>query len=530
MQTNTISQASKAEILKQSGFTLKLNYDSADIFDEDEFENFENITVWEKPVPFDNIHLPEFPVNELPVTIGDYVRAVAESVQVAPDMAAVASLAALAVCLQGKYVVEGKKDWIEPLNLYFMPVAPSSEFKSVTLKHSFEPVKLYETEENERLKSLIEENRIEKAILMNRKRMLEMKSSKSENCDHADIRELSEELSEFKEIRELRLFCGDVTPEKLVGVMKANNEKAAVISAEGGIFGTLAGRYSSGQANIDIILQGYSGDSVRIDRQNRESIDINNPKLTMLIFAQPRILEEVMANELFRGRGLSARFLYLFPASRVGNRVLASQSIPDVTRESYYTLINMLLKLKAAKDNKPQVIRLSEKAYKVFEGFYHKIEAMLAEELAYMADWGGKIRGAVLRIAGLLHVANKIERAQKITEADSDSLTVCESVMQSAVRIGEYFIEHAKKAYQVVGDNENQKNAEYILKKIIDNRFDNFKKSQIFQFCRKFKSVDELTEPLNLLVKYCYLKESEQEYTGTGRRPEKIYLVNPQIL
>ena len=60
---------------------------------------------WETPVPFDSVKIPEFPVNELPVIISDYVRAVAESAQVSPDMAAVASLATLALCLQGKYFI-----------------------------------------------------------------------------------------------------------------------------------------------------------------------------------------------------------------------------------------------------------------------------------------------------------------------------------------------------------------------------------------------------------------------------------------
>jgi hypothetical protein len=51
--------------------------------------------------------LPPFPVDCLPAVLRDYVRAVAEHSQTAVDMAAVIGLGVLAVCLQGKYVVEG---------------------------------------------------------------------------------------------------------------------------------------------------------------------------------------------------------------------------------------------------------------------------------------------------------------------------------------------------------------------------------------------------------------------------------------
>ena len=51
--------------------------------------------------------LPAFPVDALPDVIRNYVSAVAEHSQTAPDMAAVISLGVLATCLQGKYKIEG---------------------------------------------------------------------------------------------------------------------------------------------------------------------------------------------------------------------------------------------------------------------------------------------------------------------------------------------------------------------------------------------------------------------------------------
>ena len=84
---------------------------------------------WQKPIVFKNINLPAFPVEVLPCIISDYVRAVAETTQTSPDMSATASLAILALSLQGKFLIEGKKDWREPMNLYTIVVAPPAERK-----------------------------------------------------------------------------------------------------------------------------------------------------------------------------------------------------------------------------------------------------------------------------------------------------------------------------------------------------------------------------------------------------------------
>lgn len=85
---------------------------------------------WEQPIPFEIPILPPFPLDALSSKIKDYVLAVAESTQTPVDMAATAALTIMATCLQGKYKVAAKPDWIEPLNLYALIIAEPSERKS----------------------------------------------------------------------------------------------------------------------------------------------------------------------------------------------------------------------------------------------------------------------------------------------------------------------------------------------------------------------------------------------------------------
>jgi hypothetical protein len=93
-----------------------------------------------------------------------------------------------------------------------------------------EPIKLYENAVNERLAPDIERSKIEKQILQNRKKALESKAAKGKGDYIAEIQAISEEISEFKEIKPCRLFCDDITPEKLAGILYDNNGKTAIWS------------------------------------------------------------------------------------------------------------------------------------------------------------------------------------------------------------------------------------------------------------------------------------------------------------
>lgn len=92
--------------------------------------------------------LPAFPVDTLPDVIRNYVSAVAEHSQTAPDMAAVIRLDVLATCLQGKYKIEGTPGYCEPLSLYTVVIAAPGEQKSSVMRHMTTFLYEYEQEYN----------------------------------------------------------------------------------------------------------------------------------------------------------------------------------------------------------------------------------------------------------------------------------------------------------------------------------------------------------------------------------------------
>ena len=84
-----------------------------------------------------------------------------------------------------------------------------------------------------------------------------------------------------------RILADDVTPEACASLLVEQDGRLAVISAEGGIFDIMAGRYSGHVPVLDVWLKGHSGDPLRVDRKGREPEYVERPALTLSLMVQP---------------------------------------------------------------------------------------------------------------------------------------------------------------------------------------------------------------------------------------------------
>ena len=479
---------------------------------------------WEQPIPFTQHTLPTFPVDAFPPAIRDYVLAVAETTQTPVDMAATAALAVLALCQQGKYRIKGKDDWIEPLNLFTVIVAEPSERKSAVISHMTGAVHRFEAEYNKQHSGAVERSRMEKRILEKQQRNLEEMVIKGK-AQMEDLQDISLQLAGFREKMPMRLYVDDVTTEKLTSVLAENNGTAAIVSAEGGIFDMLAGIYTK-NVNIDVFLKAHSGDDIRVDRIGRSSESISLPALTVLLAVQPSVLSGMMSNGVFRGRGLTARFMYCMPQSKVGDRKYRTQPIPDEVSRCYEVLIRNLLQEGTPKT--PELLRLSPEADKLLESFAGEVEGKLKNEYSDIPDWAGKLTGAVLRISGLLCRAANAHCSDFLDI--SDSMIVSEEAMAGAISIGRYFTEHSRAAYSLMGADDLVKQSQYALDGIVKNSLQEFTRRDIMRICRSFKKAEQVQPVLNHLADlgYIALKEIEQTF-GKGRPANPTYMVNPLL-
>lgn len=479
---------------------------------------------WEPPIPFTQHTLPTFPVDAFPPVIRDYVLAVAETTQTPVDMAATAALAVLALCQQGKYRIKGKDDWIEPLNLFTVIVAEPSERKSAVISHMAGAVHRYEAAYNQLHANAVERSRVEKRMLEKEQHKLEEMVLKGK-AQIEDLQDVSMQLANFREVMPMRLYVDDVTTEKLTSVLSENGGTAAILSAEGGIFDMLSGIYTK-NVNIDVFLKGHSGDSIRVDRIGRNSESIMNPALTVLLAVQPNVLSGMMSNGTFRGRGLTARFMYCMPKSRVGDRQYRTQPIPDEVARCYEITIRNLLD--EEKPQTPELIYLSPGADKLLEAFAGEVESKLKSEYSDIPDWAGKLVGAVLRISGLLCRAANAKCADFLDVPEST--TVSPEQMTGAIAIGRYFTEHARAAYSLMGADDLVKQSKYTLDAIIKNGLTEFTRRDIMRICRSFKKTEQVQPVLNHLTDLGYLALKEAELPVSKGRPNNpAYLVNPLL-
>lgn len=469
-------------------------------------------------IPFEpeKSKLPRFPVECLPKVLGDYVNAVAEHSQTTPDMAAVVGLGVLASCLQGKFQIEGTPGYTEQLSLFVVVIASPGERKSSVLRDMTSCIAEYEKAENETLEPKIRENKKERAALERRIASLEKRlEKKAENAVEIELSSLQDRLEELPELKQVRYCADDCSIEALTSLLANNNGRMTVISAEGGIFDTIAGRYSN-KPNLDVWLKGHCGDTIRVDRLGREAEYIPNPALTAILSIQPSVLKEIMSNSVMAGRGLIARFLYSSPPSRIGKRVFCTPPVPAKMETAYKEKIYQLMALPVV--DQAETIRLSDEAKELISTYFLEHEKYLLEEGQDISDWANKYIGSILRIAALIHLA----------EYGPESSDVSADTLDNAIKIGQYFLEHARYAYALMEKDEDIKKAKFILRKIRQNGFTRGKRSELFQMCRSrhFGKTEDIFPILELLEKHGYIRQEQPDYAGVGRHPDVIVVVN----
>lgn len=498
-----------------------IDYLSSFGFGESE-QKKEALPQWQDPISFDEYVLPKFNIEIFPNWLKEYIEGIAESTQTPIDAASMATISILSTILSKKFYVNITNEWSESLNTYTVLALPPGNRKSSVFKLLQEPITSFEREEQERM---MKEVREQKAILnAKQKRVEAIEREYAKNGDSAtlnEIRELTNEIEEEQILSIPRYVTGDITVEKLGVLMAENNEKMAVLSAEGGgVFSNMAGRYSTdGKANIDIYLNGHTGDYTPIDRIGREPILLNEPCLTIGLFVQSEVVRDVPAT--FKERGLMQRFLYSFPKSLVGHRKITPRSISEEVRTKYMFGVRKLLQFQPSESIK---LTFDNEAIKLEQEIRQGIEYMLrdGEALADMREWGSKLAGQIIRIAGLLHVA---EHATGFLNTIPTKINI--HTLDNAKKIMSYFIEHARAAYGVMGVDKGAEDGKYLLEYLIKNGKESYTKREAFQGTKgTFKTVSRFEYAVLELEERNFIQKTITNNTGRGRKSYEL-LLNP---
>ena len=479
---------------------------------------------WQEPIPFGTPPPDPIPASCLPAWLGAMVDATAQSTETPIDLGALIAIAVTSSCIAGKAVVSPEPGYSEPVNLYTCPAMESGNRKTAVFTTLLEPVLEYERDriaqaEPER-KRLASERRTSEA------RIEKLRTKAASAADPSllvrEIQDLEANLPVVPSV--FRAHADDCTPERLASLMAEQGGRIAVFSDEGGVFDLLSGRYSKGVPNLDLWLKGHAVSPVRVDRADprRAPILLDRPHLTVGISPQPDVLESLRDKPGFRGRGLLARFLYGLPKSPLGYRKLEPRAVPREVAQQYRDGIRRLLEY-APKD--AIQLRLSQAAYREWKEFQRAIEVQFRDGgmLEGLKDWGSKLPGAALRLAGVFHFVEQIGRVSIGAEISLETVA-------RALELAACLISHARAVFALMERDPNIEHAQKLLSWIVRRGQESFSIRDCFRAHQpRFKRVDAMLPVVGLLEQHEYIRREPHESSG-GRRPSDVCQVNPAIL
>jgi replicative DNA helicase len=474
-------------------------------------------------------HLPPFPAEVLPDWAAEMVYAVAEFTQTPIDLAGSIGLAALSTAAGGRAEVEVRGSWREPTNLFTVVVLPPGSRKSAVFAAMVAPILAAEKALIERTMPVIIDAELSSKVAGKAAERAAMAAANADGSGRdtllAEATAAAMQADAISVPAKPQLIADDVTSETAASLLAAQGGRLAVMSPEGGIFATIAGRYS-GTPNLEVFLKGHAGDMIRVGRQSRTAEHVDHPALTLGLAVQPEVLRDIAGMPGFRGLGLLARILFALPENTVGRRRIGADPVPTKVASDYMNNLHTLV-LTLAEWTDPAVLVLTPDANAMVLDIERAVEPRLAQggAWAHIVDWGSKYTGAVVRIAGLIHLAEHL--------TDGWSRPVSADTIERAAMIGDYYAAHALAAFDDMGADTGTRNARHILGWIERTATSAFTKRELFRAVQSsaLKTTADLDPPLAVLETHGYLRQLDppvRARTG-GRPPSPSYLVHPDV-
>ncbi|GAA3759643.1 hypothetical protein HDA32_004732 [Spinactinospora alkalitolerans] len=486
---------------------------------------------WEPPVPLGAARtLPAFPVDALPDWVAAMVTGVAEETQTPADMAGCLALAALSTAAGGRAIVQVRGNWSEPVNIFTVVAMPPASRKSAVFRAMTAPLMRAEKQLVERVQPQIIEAQLARDVATGAaekaKRLATGSGPDGDPTLMADASDAAMAVEAIQVPPLPRLMADDITPEAAASLLAEQGGRLAVLSAEGGIFATLAGRYS-GVPNFEVFLKGHAGDMLRVDRKGAPAEHVEHPALTLGLAVQPEVISEIATGPGFRGKGLLGRFLYSLPASNVGYRRIDPDPVPEDVAAVYDTQLQTLVHALADWDD-PIRLQVHPDALSALQSHAEVLETRLrpdSGDLNHIGDWAGKYIGAVARLAALIHLGAHPSNGWRIP-VDADT-------MAAAIRLGEYFTAHALATFDHMGADPDLAAARTLMAWIERKRPERFTARDAFRTLPRgtFRKAADLAPALETLEGYGWIRQEPAPPPSRkgGRPPSPAYQVHPDI-
>ena len=469
--------------------------------------------------------LPPPPIESMPVVLGDMAKEIAETFQVPIEVAMLNTLATAGFAAGGWYRATIKPGVYGRANIYAMTFARPGDRKTSSFGPAVAPINRWIAERMPEWRyaetdAQIVEGKIQKL----RKKIID--GHKPEESE-ALRRELAE-LENIPKPKNPNCLIGDATEEAIIRELSNCGGRLGLFSSDAkNLLNIILGKYTDGKTQDGTLLKGYDGETINPSRISSGRILIENPTLGVCIMTQVDQIQKIGKQpDLFHG-GLMSRFIVCAPDSFAGmrgpdgellRRFDDQRSICPEVQKKYDYLITLFMD-ESSVMTKYHDVPVDQEAKAVFADYYNQVESELGPhgEFEGFADVAVRFSTNALRIALVSCLCR------------GGYLTVNADDMRNAISIMEYFTHHTERALGLMDRDGMPDEPRTMLRDIKRNNRRSFQSKEI-EANTGMKSADA-AKAIEWLIEHGYIRlaVNQPAYSGTGRKPQPKYDVNPEV-
>jgi len=361
----------------------------------------------------------------------------------------------VAMASSGVFQIHVRPGWTEELVLYVMLTAESGAGKSRLINLNKKPMNVVmdglrskheQTAGRQALIAKEQAKAVDKMRQENQKKRIQAELQQEGRCDYnkliqlvaEEVTEASEALNQAGGLDQFSrpdFFISNGTSKGIQEALLSNHEFQAICEPEGGLIKAIT---EDSRFDIDLILKAHGGEEHQITT-SRERKHLKRPRLVILYGIQPGVAAKFFGSSSLIERGLTSRFLPLFP------RLLPRQNIEGVSLDDDEWIIKHILTT-CYEQNRAGIIRvmmLDREANQMITNFEYELDNMIPNGFDHMASFINKLRGTACRLAGALHLwANS---------HNPDEIPISARTMFSAIELARTLLPQADYAYNSCG-------------------------------------------------------------------------------
>lgn len=364
-----------------------------------------------------------FPVDVFPAEFQDYIIKSQETLSLSIDYMGCSLLWMLSLIVGNTAKLNVKTGWDERAPLWLCLVGKAGVGKSPSINQIIRPMKLINSRE------------IKKYDAQMQKFAAYEKLGKEERGQTEKVTKPNK--SQF--------IVDDATIEALVQIHQDQKKSVGIFKDElSGWFNDM-NKYRAG-SDLQFYLSTWSCQPVHLNRKTAISNFVHHPFIPIIGGIQPGILEKFSGKE-YSESGFLDRLLIAFPEMYVEEYVdkeMDQQVLDrwdDLIIDFYNKVENYLLQWDSDAEIEPLKVNLSDAAKKEWIKAYNRITAMQnsSDESEFFKSMLPKQKTYIPRFALLIHLFDSwYNDGQNLTEVSTESI-------KKAVKLSDYFIEHAKR-------------------------------------------------------------------------------------